>query len=576
MEVSDFLRIYPLRAPQIMWFLGAGASAAAGVPTAYHMIWHFKQLLYCSNNRKAVSTCSDLGDPSLRARLQQYFDDAGSFPPLDSELEYSHYFEAAFPAEKDRRCFIEQSVSSASASYGHKVLAALIQMSKIRTIWTTNFDQLVEEAINSIPGHSKKLVTATINTPKLALEALNEERFPLLVKLHGDFQSRQLKNTTCELRKQDAELRNALLEACKRFGLAVIGYSGRDSSVMDTLEHAIAGGKGFPSGLFWFHRADNPFLPRVSKLITNAINKGIDAHLIEIETFDELLGDLLLLIKDLSPELQEYLSKQAPRISNVPFPVQKGSWPVIRLNALPIISAPSVCRRVVCNIGGARNVQETVAQSGSNIIAGRRNVGIIAFGSDVAIRDTFDSYGITDFDVHSIEPHRLRYDSAEHGLLHDAICKALERERPVTIKRRGRLRIMFVNPSREKNLLFQPLKQAVGKIVGQIPNTQITWMEAIRVRIEYRLDQLWLLMEPTIWLEQNNDIDITKTAKVFVKSRLAGRFNRQWNQIIDAWAHVVTGGEAKSTIRAFGIGDGIDATFSILRITAFSKRGIQS
>jgi hypothetical protein len=217
-----------------------------------------------------------------------------------------------------------------------------------------------------------------------------------------------------------------------------------------------------------------------------------------------------------------------------------------------------------------------VAQSGSNIIAGRRNVGIIAFGSDVAIRDTFDSYGITDFDVHSIEPHRLRYDSAEHGLLHDAICEALERDRPVAIKRRRRSRIVSVNPNLEKNLLFQPLKQAVGNIFGQIPEAPTLWMEAIRVRIEYRLDQLWLLMEPTIWLEQNNDVDIPNAAKVFVKSRLAGRFNRQWNQIIDAWAHVITGGEAKSTIRAFGIGDGIDATFSILRITAFSKRGLQS
>jgi len=55
MKVADFLRLYPLRAPNVMWFLGAGASAAAGVPTAEEMVWDFKRSLYCSALRVPVN-----------------------------------------------------------------------------------------------------------------------------------------------------------------------------------------------------------------------------------------------------------------------------------------------------------------------------------------------------------------------------------------------------------------------------------------------------------------------------------------------------------------------------------------
>ena len=65
MDIPEFLRLYQLRAPQIMWFLGAGASAAAGVPTAYHLTWEFKRTLYCAEQRVSIRSCADIGDPSL-------------------------------------------------------------------------------------------------------------------------------------------------------------------------------------------------------------------------------------------------------------------------------------------------------------------------------------------------------------------------------------------------------------------------------------------------------------------------------------------------------------------------------
>jgi len=39
-----------------MWLLGAGASAAAGIPMAWDMIWEFKQQLYVSQRRVSPKT----------------------------------------------------------------------------------------------------------------------------------------------------------------------------------------------------------------------------------------------------------------------------------------------------------------------------------------------------------------------------------------------------------------------------------------------------------------------------------------------------------------------------------------
>ncbi len=43
----EFARQYGLRPQTLAWFLGAGASAAAGIPTGYAMIADFKKRVFC-------------------------------------------------------------------------------------------------------------------------------------------------------------------------------------------------------------------------------------------------------------------------------------------------------------------------------------------------------------------------------------------------------------------------------------------------------------------------------------------------------------------------------------------------
>src|SRR6266540_4730134 len=127
LALTDFLCTYSVRSHNIMWFLGAGASASAGVPTAYDMIWDFKRTLFCASNRVPARTCQDLSDPNLRRKIQRHFDQSVGYPVMDSEEEYSSYFSAVYRTEQDRRNYIDRLVANGRPSYGHLALGSLLK-----------------------------------------------------------------------------------------------------------------------------------------------------------------------------------------------------------------------------------------------------------------------------------------------------------------------------------------------------------------------------------------------------------------------------------------------------------------
>jgi NAD-dependent SIR2 family protein deacetylase len=568
MDLATFLRSFPLRSSGLMWLLGAGASAAAGIPTAGAMIWDFKRQLYCSGQRRDLRTCSDLTSPPVRAAIQGYLTSLQGSPADGSAEEYSYYFEAAYPSEADRRRYLETQLIKARPSYGHLALSVLLKMGLIDLLWTTNFDKVPEDAAAEMFGTTSRLRVATIDSAPVAAEALAERRFPLLGKLHGDFHSRRLKNTSEELRAQEAQLRQTLVEACAQFGLVVVGYSGRDDSVMDALTEALRRRPVFPGGLTWLHRADAPPRDRVVELLELAAANGVEAASIEIETFDELMADLVKLVPDIPEELADRLLARRPRLERTQLPSTKGSWPVLRLNALPVLSWPQSCRLVRCRIGGAKEIREAIDDSGARVVASRRTAGVIAFGDDREIRKAFGPHGIQGLDLFMLEQRRLRYDSAELSLLYEALCLALARGTGLRIERVGRRRLLVASRSAPS---LAPLLQVAKRVEGRVRN--LNWAEAIELRLEFRLDRLWLLLLPTVWVERTDDESLEAARKDFMRAQLADRYNPKSNALIDAWAKVLTSGEPTAKLTAFQLTEGINAAFEIGSTTAFSRRG---
>jgi NAD-dependent SIR2 family protein deacetylase len=347
---DDFARRFSLRNANLMWFLGAGASASAGIPTAGDMIWEFKQSLFVSQRRASLRMVADLSSPIIRAQLQAHIDSLGNLAAPAAADEYVRLFEAVYPVEADRRAYLDAKIAGAKPSYGHIALATLMRAKQARLLWTTNFDPLVADACAKVYDGTGYLTTVALDAPDLARQCISEERWPVEIKLHGDFRSRRLKNTGDELRLQDERLRQILLESCRRFGLIVAGYSGRDSSVMDTLEAAARQEGAFPSGLFWFHLGEDEPSPLVRRLLVQAIECGIEAALVRIENFDEIMRDLIRLKAGIDTKVLDSFAAGRRRWSAAPRLGGRSGWPVVRLNALPLTQAPSVCRRIVCTI----------------------------------------------------------------------------------------------------------------------------------------------------------------------------------------------------------------------------------
>ena len=135
------LSAFPLRAANLVWLLGAGASAASGIPTAGYMIWDFKRRVYCAEQGISLRSCEDLTDP-MQSKIQRYLDGRGDCPVVESDEEYSHYFSMTFPDEADRRRYIDEMISKATPSFGFLVLAVLMKLRKARAFWTTNLIEI--------------------------------------------------------------------------------------------------------------------------------------------------------------------------------------------------------------------------------------------------------------------------------------------------------------------------------------------------------------------------------------------------------------------------------------------------
>jgi NAD-dependent SIR2 family protein deacetylase len=204
---EDFVRRFTMRSTQIAWLLGAGASAAAGVPTAGHMIAGFKADLFAAAHKIARREI-DADDPVWASRISQYFDDAHGFPPADDPREYQVAFEQMYPEARDRRTYIANQIRKGTPSFGHRVMAALIAARQLPLVFTTNFDDLIEQATRTMDElldapQRARLAVSALNSTDVAERCLRENDWPLLVKIHGDYQSVALKNTDDELRTQD-------------------------------------------------------------------------------------------------------------------------------------------------------------------------------------------------------------------------------------------------------------------------------------------------------------------------------------------------------------------------------------
>jgi hypothetical protein len=589
-EVGELVRALNIQGAQLAWLVGAGASAMSDIPTARALILRFKHELYCSANNLYIQEV-DPADGRTRRLIEEYFDGRNGLPQLGDPDEYSVAFEAAYPSAGVRADLIASLCRGRRPNYGHYLMAALMAAGKLNVVFTTNFDDLIEIGANTLFESAgvdprPSVVVGDLGEPDKAARALQRSSWPLVGKLHGDFRSVQLKNTVGELAHQDEAMRRVLRTACGRFGFVVVGYSGRDYSVMNVLIDALTDPGSFPAGIYWCHRTNEPPAEGVMDFVATARASGRQAQTIAVDNFVELAGRIergVLLPQNVHDDLGQ---RRPPQILT-PAQLPTGSmrrYPILRLNALPIVKMPRSVRHLSepspCELRDLQQALRSVRVRG--LVARRSGGQLVAVGDEDQIANALEPTGITVAnDVDDVDWDQSALDPADLGLAIDALTIGLGRTEGLrhVLSRRGH-QVRVGDP---KIASLERLRSACGSLGGVVPKTALPWAEAVALSIERRNGSWWLLVIPEIWISPSPTAPTLENrerrradqaaAAEFTRKRRALRYNKNVNAILDAWVRLLCGGRGPREVRTWNLGssEGIDPTFEIGGLTAFSR-----
>lgn len=201
----------------------------------------------------------------------------------DPSKEYSSLFERKYDLQRQRRIFVEKEVSNATPSLGYAYLTSLVNQTYFNTIFTTNFDDLINEAFYFysdqrpiVCAHDSSIDSITVTSKR-----------PKVIKLHGDYLFDDIKATTRETESLEHNMKLKFIEFAKDYGLVVIGYSGCDRSIMDILTALLKNETYFKHGIYWCLRKDSEIPEELKKLLWKD-----KVFFVEIDGFDELFAEI--------------------------------------------------------------------------------------------------------------------------------------------------------------------------------------------------------------------------------------------------------------------------------------------
>ncbi|HDI52035.1 MAG TPA: hypothetical protein ENF45_05335 [Bacteroidetes bacterium] len=257
--------------------IGSGVSRAAGIPTGWEIVLD----LIC--RVAAMERAESISDHETW--YQQSFGEAPDYSKLLDRLTTTSsermallrsYFE---PTEEER----EQGLKIPTPA--HRAIATIAKLGYVRIILTTNFDRLIEKALDEagiVPD-----VISSDDDLKGAVPYVHSRC--VVVKLHGDYRDTRIKNTPEELANYSKELNNFLDRVFDEFGLVVCGWSG----TWDTaLRNAILRSPTRRFATFWLAKGEST--EEAKKIIQHR-----RAEVIPIGSADQFFIELLEKVESL-------------------------------------------------------------------------------------------------------------------------------------------------------------------------------------------------------------------------------------------------------------------------------------
>lgn len=221
--------------------LGSGVSRSAGIPTGWEVVQDLVRKLAimhgedCEPDWEAWFTSKFGQEPTYSGLL-----DAVAKSQAERSRLLSAYFE---PTDNER----ERGLKVPTAA--HHAIARLVKSGHVKLILTTNFDRLVEQALEAAG------IAATVISSPDAIDGampLSHGRCTV-VKLHGDYLDIRTKNTPVELQSYNKKTDKLLDRIFDEFGLIVCGWSAEWDTA---LRKAIQRCKGRRFTTYWTVRGE--------------------------------------------------------------------------------------------------------------------------------------------------------------------------------------------------------------------------------------------------------------------------------------------------------------------------------
>jgi hypothetical protein len=258
--------------------IGSGVSKAAGIKTGWEIVLDLIEQL--------ASSLREDPKPDPETWYKAKFNEDPDYSKILEKLAKApsertnilkKYFE---PTEEEKEKKLKVPTDA------HKAIAELVKLGYIKMILTTNFDRLLEKAIEEV-GITPDIIRSEDDFEG-AMPYVHSKC--VIVKLHGDYKDTRIRNTIEELSNYSDTTNKFLDEVFDRFGLIICGWSGKWDNA---LKNAILRSPNRRFQTYWLSKGE---LGDEAKQIVDQRR----AEIIQIENADQIFAELLEKIKSLA------------------------------------------------------------------------------------------------------------------------------------------------------------------------------------------------------------------------------------------------------------------------------------
>lgn len=252
--------------------IGSGVSRSAGIFTGWEITLDLIRQLASVNNKNCDT------DPE-----KWFINEFKTYP------DYSEIINKLALTQAERCYLLKQYFEPTKEGIekgekvpklAHQSIAKLVAEGFIKVIITTNFDRLIEQALNNIG-----IIPIVLSTEDAIIGAIpfyfND---CTIIKVHGDYQDPRIKNTVTELESYDKNLKELLGRIFDEYGLIVCGWS---SEWDIALRDCICRSKNHRFSTYWTHLYNKEPEDKAKSLISLR-----NAEIIEITNADDFFYNL--------------------------------------------------------------------------------------------------------------------------------------------------------------------------------------------------------------------------------------------------------------------------------------------